>query len=338
MSKSVKIFALISLSIFLVFYAYKLSYYYAEKYYFDKLFYRKSQKHGYLKSNSEDLTQIQNREIRKRIEDVISLVEAHNNSAQVLGVQSNQEYKIAIIGDSFVYGGGIKRDERFSEILESKLDNFQPTTVYNLSLNGDNIIEHLAKYKLAESHLNPDLYIIGIVNNDFMVDRIDRYPDQEKWFNEMKSRCPKEVFIYNWEGYEEMTWEEVFLKGYYPSGLDSYSNTCLLIEALSEMDKSKIIFFPITPMLEESSILLPDTYQNINQEVRLKDQWLMLKYINAITMQDGYFLYYDYSNVPEDMMRVSEKEGHYSKYVNKQIAEKLYEEITSNQKWNFINN
>jgi len=336
MKNYLKILVVLLCGITGAFFSYKLAYAISEKYFFDKLFYRKSAMHGYLNVEWGDYTNIQNNEINKRISDILLITQEKNDSEEkVLGASDNNEYRIAVLGDSFVYGWGIRKGERFSKMLENNLSKKRPTKVFILGLPGDGILDNLAKYKLAEAKLRPNLTILMFANNDFSIDWINRYPGEEELFGKLKSKCPGEVFMFDWNQYSNWSWKKLFLTAFFPAATDNYSNSCIFLDALREMDNQKIIFFP-TNTIPKNEISLPENFSNSDQELFIKHEWLMQKLKNLIKTQDGFILDYDYNNIPNDLISVSDSEGHFSKFTNKMIAEILYKEITNNERWGFI--
>src|SRR4030066_1649285 len=112
--------------------SYYLAYWSAEKFFYDKFFYKKSEVYVYTKNNSNRLGSLgllaKNDPIKRRIGDLISLVDTNDQkdvNRQVLGAKADNVFKIAVIGDSFVYGLGVKTSERFTDLLEKKLNKIR---------------------------------------------------------------------------------------------------------------------------------------------------------------------------------------------------------------------
>jgi lysophospholipase L1-like esterase len=80
-------------------------------------------------------------------------------------------YRIAVVGDSFTWGQGIERDERFSNRLEQSLgDGYE---VLNFAIPGDNMPEHLVRLAPALS-VSPDFVLLQIYINDFETPEMTR--------------------------------------------------------------------------------------------------------------------------------------------------------------------
>ena len=89
-------------------------------------------------------------------------------------------YTIALIGDSFAYGLGVRENESFGRILEAKLNKIKPTKIYVLALPGDSIVENYAKFLLMDSSVRVDLYIFSMVKNDLVYDHNHKYPPRNR--------------------------------------------------------------------------------------------------------------------------------------------------------------
>src|SRR3954471_15930190 len=78
--------------------------------------------------------------------------------------KSPDRYRIVVVGDSFTWGQGIERAERFSDRLGQRLgDRYE---VFNFGIPGDNMPEHLTR--LAQAlEVSPDFVLLQIYINDF---------------------------------------------------------------------------------------------------------------------------------------------------------------------------
>ena len=309
----------------------------SENYFFDKLYYDKSARFGYddnfMGVIYEDK---QNRLVSSRLSDLISLIELEENrqdDSKVLGVEDEGTYNIAVIGDSFVYGSGVKTDEVFTRILEKKLKNVRDVKVYNLGLPGSNIVDIYTLFLLTQKHLNIDLYVIGFVEDDLLYfgrhRGYPRYPQEEKVYSELVAQCTKDPFEYLTKGEDD--WSKVIINGLYPSFSDDYSNVCVLSNITSEISQKNSIFFN----LNTSGV--DDYVNNFNEymsESSQKKKFIIYKYAKIIQDNGGYLIdphrfdgyYYE---------AVSEGEGHSSKKNHQLQAEILYEIITKNPAFGF---
>ncbi|MEM7401002.1 MAG: SGNH/GDSL hydrolase family protein [Pseudomonadota bacterium] len=80
--------------------------------------------------------------------------------------ESNQ-YRIAVIGDSFAYGQGISVTKRFSNIINSKLsDKYQNIEVLNFSKPGAETVDHIEMLKQHVVPSKPDFVLLQWFVND----------------------------------------------------------------------------------------------------------------------------------------------------------------------------
>src|SRR5688572_11695772 len=116
------------------------SLYISETFFFDKFHYNKSTKYGYLTDEINPLAREKNpTAIEQRLSDLRTLFPRSPNDTQIMGrsINNNKQYTIVIVGDSVVYGTGVKDGERFSVLLEKELNKVRPTKVYALAQPGD---------------------------------------------------------------------------------------------------------------------------------------------------------------------------------------------------------
>ena len=77
--------------------------------------------------------------------------------------------RIAFLGDSFCWGAGVRKKDRFSEILENDLNvseiDLQFET-YNFALPGWNTENEAALYQYVVSKFSPDLLVVSFFIND----------------------------------------------------------------------------------------------------------------------------------------------------------------------------
>src|SRR5579864_3765980 len=78
--------------------------------------------------------------------------------------KSSGRYRIVVIGDSFAWGQGIERNERFSDLLGQALG--PRYEVFNFAIPGDNMPEHLIRLDKALT-VSPDFILLEIYTNDF---------------------------------------------------------------------------------------------------------------------------------------------------------------------------
>lgn len=166
----------------------------SEKFFFDKLYNYKSINHGY-RARGKNLSL---EDFGKRGEDLYKLRAFSEDSSiindAVLGTRDNGVFTVAVIGDSYVWGKGLREGKRFVRILERKLNTFYPTEIISLGGDGDNIVENYVKYKLiSQQNPNVDLYIFGMVDNDLMMNKKNTYSQSTQ--EEFIDKCNKPIFF-----------------------------------------------------------------------------------------------------------------------------------------------
>lgn len=85
--------------------------------------------------------------------------------------KSAARYRIAVIGDSFTWGQGIERNERYSNLLEQMLG--PGYEVFNFAIPGDNMPEHLTRLTSALS-VSPDFVLLELYINDWETPEMKR--------------------------------------------------------------------------------------------------------------------------------------------------------------------
>lgn len=313
-----KLVAIISLTLFIIlsaYLSYKLSYLIGEKYFFDKLFYKKSVAHGYIDcKNGCDFEKF-----GKRAEDIQKIYgRSLEPSSLVLGESIDDTYTIALIGDSVTWGTGVKENETVPAVLEKKLSRLKKTKVLQLGFPADDFLENYIKYKLIQQTHSIDLYVFIIIENDLLFNREEKY---DKDLQRQKlSECTgsNDLITYN---YNEET------PGYNYSELVSKSfnnpqNLCVLEK--------------VTPLYPKNSIfLVPNWWSggtfNLYSEHLKKEGYKVLFTEKA----RDYPKYYEYWQGQRNYFRVSEAESHPSKTAHEMYADILFEEIINNSVWGF---
>jgi hypothetical protein len=298
--------------------AYKISYSIGERYFFDKLFYKKSIKHGYWNGRSLEL-------FGKRAADInnfyIGSLSA-NETSKILGFNKDSSFNIAIIGDSFVWGQGVKQNDRFPVLLEKKLNRIQNSKVYSLALPGDNILEHLVKYRLVQETLPIDLYIIVLSQSDPLIHKRnpnELNPDQK---SELINQCLQKGQAITYDYEIENDWNQ-----YQKTILESWSNpvnTCIIDKVISEFPTNSIFLIP--DYLDDAS-----SYSGfINL---LNEKGLFTIFSSRAKDFDNYKNYW---KDPYRYFTVSINDPHPGTVAHRMISDVLLEEIISNPNWKFM--
>lgn len=72
--------------------------------------------------------------------------------------------RILFLGDSFTWGWGINNEERYTDILQGMLPEYQ---LLNAGITGYGTLQQLYLFQALEEELKPDLIVLQMYNNDF---------------------------------------------------------------------------------------------------------------------------------------------------------------------------
>ncbi len=91
------------------------------------------------------------------------------------GVKQPNEYRIALIGDSYTFGEGVTRTEdTFAQVLEDTLNQrHQAVTVktFNFGASAYSVKEMVATLQYRTPDIQPDLVVMAIITSDFNLAR-----------------------------------------------------------------------------------------------------------------------------------------------------------------------
>lgn len=307
--------------------------YIAERFFFDKIFFGKSENYGYSKKvgaynmvNMEPFSPL----LEKRITDLRHIVSLGKNEIQghVMGANTAEGsvFNIALIGDSFVYGMGVKLEDTIGKHLEKKLNTTRRSKVYSLALSGDSILDDYAKLQLAEKYLQPDVSVIVIVENDTNFDFIDKYPGGQEIFDRISPLCPGKLYVFDYKNV--VTIDDVTTLVDYPSWSPDYRNICLVRSIVTEMNQRDRIFYVALSYPFDSQEL--KSYGSSEASINAAE--VMEKYVSFIQETHGNVVFPKRELIYK---QVSQKEGHSSGETNKEYADIIYNELVSNPKWKF---
>ena len=93
----------------------------------------------------------------------------HNNAAGFRGREYSAQkpagiYRVAIVGDSFTFGNGVRQEDRYSDLLQAELPSH--IEVLNFGTAGANTPEHLATVERLLSEVHPDFILLQWYVND----------------------------------------------------------------------------------------------------------------------------------------------------------------------------
>lgn len=83
---------------------------------------------------------------------------------------SNDTYRILVIGDSYTFGWGVNESDRYTELLERRLETKggKDYQVINAGIPGWGMKDYYTFLRERGLSYHPDMVIIGIVGNDFI--------------------------------------------------------------------------------------------------------------------------------------------------------------------------
>jgi len=331
--KIAKIVAIFTLSISLTYFTYILCYTLAEKYFFDKFFYQKSISHGYgLQTNK----QLSLESFGDRSKDMVNLL---SNNPNILGaIDNNNVYKVAIIGDSYAWGMGLKYSQTVSQIISKKLNTHRPTLIYNYSEPGNSILEYYANINKTQKFNYIDLYVVLMVANDIAFNKESRFPNND--YQNILSDCQiknKEnplVYWFNWQEYNKNNPNSSFqdisheIENNTNKSWSSSSNLCVL-DTISKLFPHNTIFLITDDYEDSGNRKFFNIYKNALE-----------KYHHKVISSESqkynpqYSKYWTSGNV-WSYFRISENEIHPSALAHQMCADTIYNEITANPEWNF---
>lgn len=237
-----KILAKIAFLVIAIFCSLAVCFYIGERFFFDKLFYKKSTLHGYLNrfefaQDKPDINWLDNIFLNLREKDLRLLL-----SGNLPATKDPDTKTIVVIGDSYTYGVGVLPQERFSNLLAPILFNKYgiKAKIYNFSEPGNSIIDDYALYLLTLTQLKPDVIVIEIVTNDLLLNK-PRYFYTQAIINELNQTCKMPLFA-------NQTDTTISLLDYAKSEYESFSpkwrNRCYLEQIAANFGADgRVMFF-----------------------------------------------------------------------------------------------
>lgn len=222
-----------------------------ETYFFDKFIYQKSTAFGYFDPKTPLSA------FGKRVEDLLTLQKFLKSPAKlrVFGATTDHPFTVAIIGDSFVWGQGIRNEDRFAVLLEQKLNTVIPTKVISLGECGADLYNYFNLYMEAQRVMSDiDFYIFGLVDNDVMFnyspnDVLFNNIDTSIPFKQLAEACRKPISLLK-EGDDDNQYSRVFHEAY----SDSFGNLCLLDKIIPLLPKRNALYLPLDYNVNDPSI------------------------------------------------------------------------------------
>ncbi|MBW7955199.1 hypothetical protein H3C66_00535 [Patescibacteria group bacterium] len=242
-------------------------YWVAEHYFFDKFFYQKSIAHGYWPVDDGSYKALST--FGSRGEDVLALIEyiEEEKEPRVLGSTASNEFTIALFGDSYIWGKGVREDQRLGDVLERKLDRHRPTQVLTFALEGDNIIDQWRKYlAVQKSGTKVDLYVFAIVHNDAF---LKKYPWYGNEGQEKIDACEGEIVWDISEDYDQVDVGAVYPQRVKRSLETGTKNYCVVQALLPEFPREHAVYIDLDSLLTSNpdSLAMADQYRQFGLPV-----------------------------------------------------------------------
>lgn len=306
-----KLIVKLSLLCFATFLSYKLSYFIGERYFFDKLFYQKSIKHGYW----IPVKKLVLSDFGDRAKDVLDLYNhERNGNNNVLGTDTDDIFNIAVIGDSFVWGQGLKNEDRFVILLNKKLNTLRKTQVFSFAQGGDNIFDNFAKYQSIKSAYFIDVFIFFLVGNDLLIKNPRYKHDVTKTVSE---------YCHALTGGDQIF--DFFVTRSGPEAFYNPASLCALDVMSRVYPRENSIYF--YNMIYPGFDLYIDAFQRTGH--------FMLSIEKARYMKEYQKYWTETARNKYDWMRVSQSETHPSAVSNRMFTDVLFDEIVFNPVWGF---
>lgn len=91
--------------------------------------------------------------------------------------RSGDVLRVLALGDSIVYGWGVEAHERFTDLLEARLEQVlsREVEVWNLGVPGYSLDQTLWTYELHGRQLRPDVVLVCVVMNDVAIAETDSF-------------------------------------------------------------------------------------------------------------------------------------------------------------------
>ncbi|MEO8581502.1 MAG: SGNH/GDSL hydrolase family protein [Patescibacteria group bacterium] len=301
--------------------AFYVSFFFTEKFFFDKVFLEKSALHGYLHVNQLSKLEI----FGQRSEGERALREfSSTSSKKVLGEyydadQKQKPFLVIIIGDSFVWGQGVRNESLFPVLLEKKLNSIRPAKVLAFGFPGDTIFDYYKKYRtINEIGLEPDLVIFGLVDNDLILQNYfdeNSDTDMQRIFHDCTGPLIKQK--------KDATYEEEVLESF----KDGNKNFCAFSNLLDKLPKRHAIYFNFWPVELQSNVGII-TYIKSFQDNGFRVTSPLNEMRSFVQKND-----FQIGDIPD--FHVSQIDYHPSATAHEIFAQSLFNEITNNNELGF---
>ncbi len=304
-----------------------------ERYFFDRVFYQKSALYGYIQDETKTsnliATPLHHWAIEQRLADLRTLWRHDAENTDYPEKFDKSVFKVAIIGDSYIYGTGVLEPERLSSVLERKLNTIRPTKVYAFAQMADDVLDYYANFLVAERRLKPDLYIVSIVWNDFEVWG-DKHALQDTLRQRLQTICMNPEFKEHFSP-DTDSWLEIIRDHSIHAISPASNNYCYMNEFIKDIQtERKVMFFNFNHFEGAQWCQQTDNIEHIYHS------FIMNEYESLINKNDGVVFGIDV----EDWLKwesVSPEETHPGKTMHALGAQILLDELLRDPIWGFVN-
>jgi hypothetical protein len=274
----------------------------AETHYFDRLFFQKSWIHGYFFPEKDS---------QNTLAKLLAGVNSDGFRDREFRPKRKDEFLILVVGDSNVWGWGVRERHRFTNILEKELSKIRKTRVISLGKGGNNLFLNQNLAHEYETRLKPDLVVFTFYENDLLI-----RPEQE----ELIDKLTDDHYAIVREFHRGET-----LENYHQRVLGSYDSSAANLQA----------FFKIIPSLDKHYLYYYLSYFHQEDHGRLTQEVMKNKGLHVINNNILYRLKYaalasNTNNKENESLEISQKEGHPNQIAHLMFAERLFAEITCN--------
>jgi hypothetical protein len=195
-------------------------------------------------------------------------------------------------------------------------------------MDGDDLVDNLAKYSIIKGVTHVDLYIFVLVNNDlfFNAERrydTDRYPLFDSQCYTRTGKHPTTEIVQG-DGVPSRTAEEIYKKNNFEANRNT-ANLCVADLVAQELPKDNAIYF-IPDDYSGDSLLFPNLIRPLQN-----NGLFVLSSNQARTLPQ----YAKYRKAPFVDFHVSRLESHPSPLAHRMYADVLFNEIIHNARWKF---
>lgn len=217
-------------------------------------------------------------------------------------------YRILVIGDSYTFGWGVNKSNRYTELLENRLNNYhnRDYQIINAGIPGWGMKDYYTFLEERGTSYHPDMVIIGVVGNDFIP-----HSKQTEIQNESQNQIEN---TYETSNMGQIRYHELVVDVMLDK-LDNYKKN---------RSKQESDFYVYSAKIED-----------ITEEKNISTTFYQLGRIGSRSRDILQSANIDFLEMPSSIRKNPdtyqfEEDSHYSKKAQPLLADKLYRYIKSN--------